>query len=211
MTGAKAAMSRLMEGRDGLGAERVAALAELAARVRELTEAVVLTGVDDAEITAVAEQVAELTDRLNAARLSHPPLAEVDGDGMVRQLASPVIGRLNPIAPPVEVTVDEDGTVHGTFTVNAVYEGPPGFVHGGVTAMVLDQLLGMAASAAGSPGMTATLDVRYRRPTLYDVPLTVEARMVRTEGRKTFAEAHIKDPEGRVTVEASAMFVMPLL
>jgi uncharacterized protein (TIGR00369 family) len=137
-------------------------------------------------------------------------MAELGADGMIRQLASPVTGRLNPIAPPVEVTVDEDGTARAVFTLNAVYEGPPGFVHGGVTALVLDQVLGMAASANGTPGMTATLDMRYRRPTPYGVPLTVEARAVRAEGRKTFAEARITGPDGKVTVEATALFVMPL-
>ncbi|ACY98902.1 MULTISPECIES: PaaI family thioesterase [Thermomonospora] len=199
-----------LEDRRWIGEERAAQLAELAARVRELTEAVVLTEVDSAEIAAVAEQVAALTARLNAARDQYPPMAAEGTNGMVRQLASPVTGRINPIAPPVTVTVCEGGVVRGEFTLNTVYEGPPGFVHGGVTALVLDQMLGLAAASGGVPGLTATLDMCYRRPTPYGVPLTVEARVTRTEGRKTFAEAHVLAPGGKVTVEATAMFVRPL-
>jgi acyl-coenzyme A thioesterase PaaI-like protein len=47
--------------------------------------------------------------------------------------------------------------------------------HGGVSAMLIDQLLGHAAAAAGHPGVTTDLSVRYRRPVPLDVPLRVWA------------------------------------
>jgi predicted thioesterase len=75
--------------------------------------------------------------------------------------------------------------------------------------MVLDQALGMAAAVSGTPGMTATLETRYRRPTPLGVPLAVEAKASRVEGRKVYASGTISGPDGRVTVEATAMFVMP--
>jgi predicted thioesterase len=57
--------------------------------------------------------------------------------------------------------------------------------------------------------MTATLELRYRRPTPLGVPLTVEAKASRVEGRKIYASGTIAGPDGRVTVEATAMFVTP--
>ncbi|MCW2883346.1 MAG: hypothetical protein QOE54_4946 [Streptosporangiaceae bacterium] len=212
MTGAGSAMQRVFVTRErhALGADQIDALTELAARVRELTEAVVLTDVEPAEVAEVTEEVAKLTARLSAARRVAPPIAQLDGQGLVRQLASPVSGRLNPIAPPVEMKAQPDGSVRCEFTLSAVYEGPPGFVHGGVSALILDQLLGSAAAVNGTPGMTATLDLRYRRPTPYGVPLTAEARTVRVDGRKTYADAFIAGPDGKPTVEATAMFIMPL-
>lgn len=211
MTGARAAMERVFrtQARDALDAEQVSALGGLADRVRELTEAVVLTGVGPEEIAAAAAEVAALTARLNVTRREHPPVARVGRHGMIRQLASPVAGRLNPIAPPVEISVLPDGTARCEFTLSAVYEGPPGFVHGGISALILDQLLGTAAAANGTPGMTATLDMRYRRPTPHGVPLTAEARTARAEGRKTFVDAWIAGPDGKPTVEATAMFILP--
>ena len=56
------------------------------------------------------------------------------------------------------------------------YEGPPGCVHGGVIALVFDELLGAANIAAGSPGMTGTLTIRYREPT----PIRTEIRLEST-------------------------------
>jgi uncharacterized protein (TIGR00369 family) len=94
--------------------------------------------------------------------------------------------------------------------LTALYEGPPGFVHGGISALVLDQLLGAAALANGTPGMTATLETSYRRPTPHGVPLVAEARAVRSEGRTTWVTAEIRRPDGKVTVEATGTFIMPL-
>ncbi|MGK5552165.1 PaaI family thioesterase [Actinomadura kijaniata] len=190
-----------------LADDQIAALAGLAARVRALTDAVVHTRVPADEIAAVSAEVAALTDRLSAVRGEAPPIGSHDGTG--RALASPVSGPLNPIAPPVDIEPLPGGGARAAFTLGGVYEGPPAFVHGGVSAMILDQLLGVAAAANGTPGMTATLDLRYRRPTPYGVPLTAEARVARVEGRKTWVDASITAPDGRTTVEATAMFVMP--
>ncbi|MFI0368424.1 PaaI family thioesterase [Actinomadura sp. 1N219] len=207
--------------RDLLGEDEVTALAGLADRVRELAEAAVLTDAGAAEAAAVADQVKTLTERLGAERRKAPPFAASgdiraaaygglgEGRRMDRQVANPVTGRLNPVAPPVDLEVTSDGIVRGEFTLGHVYEGPPSYVHGGVSAMVLDQVLGMAAAATGTPGMTATLELRYRRPTPLGVPLLVEAKASRVEGRKVYAAGTIAAPDGRVTVEATAMFVMP--
>ncbi|MFD0691346.1 PaaI family thioesterase [Actinomadura fibrosa] len=195
--------------RDGLDRDETAALTALAARIRELTEAAVLTGAGAGEAAAVADELAALTARLSAVRRAAPPFTGTGESGIDRQIANPVAGTINPIAPPVDIEVTPDGIARAEFTLSQVYEGPPAYVHGGVSAMVLDQVLGMAAAATGNHGMTATLELRYRRPTPLGVPLLVEAKASRTEGRKIYADGAITGPDGRVTVEATALFVMP--
>ena len=81
----------------------------------------------------------------------------------------PVGGACNPIAPPITFTVDGDVVV-GEVTYGSAYEGPPGCVHGGYIAAAFDELLGFANSLSGTPGMTGTLTVRYRRPTPSTTP-----------------------------------------
>ena len=212
MTKAWASMRRVFEEREQEERDegQVARLAGLAARIRELSEAVLLARADEAEIDAITRELELLTRRLTAAGQGVPPPAEVGDGGVVRQLGSPVTGALNTLAPPIEITVSADGTARSEFTLGLLYEGPPGFVHGGVSAMILDHLSGCAASANGTPGMTAGLDLRYRRPTPLGVLLSAEAKAVRVDGRKTFVESRIAGPDGRTTAEATAVFIMPM-
>jgi acyl-coenzyme A thioesterase PaaI-like protein len=119
-----------------------------------------------------------------------------------------VVGLRNAVAPPLRIVRDREArTARAEFELGAAYEGPGGLVHGGVSALLLDQVAGEAASLGGSPGMTGTLTLRYRRGTPLG-RLTAEARIDRVEGWKTFVTGHIADAEGP-TVELEAVFVTP--
>jgi acyl-coenzyme A thioesterase PaaI-like protein len=63
-------------------------------------------------------------------------------------------------------------------------------------------------AAAVAPGMTVELNVRFRRPTPFGVPLRLSAEHVRTEGRAIHAAGRI-EANGRVTAEASGIFLDP--
>ena len=93
------------------------------------------------------------------------------------------------------------------FHLGAAYEGPPGHVHGGVAALVLDHILGAAASSPEKPRLTGTITLRYLRITRLG-QLHAEARITRTDGVKTFTAGHLADDEG-ITVEAEGVFIQP--
>ncbi len=120
---------------------------------------------------------------------------------------SPLVGPLNPLAPPIEMAVD--GTrVTGVVTFGSAYEGPPGCVHGGFIAAAFDELLGFAQGLSGNPGMTANLSVNYRSPT----PLRQKLRLVgdidRIEGRKIFVKGELRvADDDRLCAEATGLFL----
>ena len=118
-----------------------------------------------------------------------------------------VIGIRNAFAPPLMTQRDAEGRVSADFHLGAAYEGPPGHVHGGVAAMILDHVLGEAASVDRQPRFTGTITMRYVRPTKLG-PLRTEAVQVRRDGVKTYCTGHIADAEG-VTVEAEGVFITP--
>ena len=118
-----------------------------------------------------------------------------------------VIGLRNPIAPPVEIRHDATGKSVCDFHLGAAYEGPPGHVHGGVAALVLDHLLGEAASDGINPRLTGTISFRYVRATRLG-RLHAEAATTHTDGVKTYAVGHLADDEG-ITVEAEGVFIQP--
>ena len=103
---------------------------------------------------------------------------------------------------------EAEGACWAEFTLGAAYEGPPGLVHGGICALVLDHILGEAASdGLTKPLFTGTITLRYLRGTPLG-PLRAEAFIERTEGIKTYARGYLSDADGR-TVEADGVFIAP--
>jgi acyl-coenzyme A thioesterase PaaI-like protein len=179
----------------------------LAQSVRELVDAVVRTEVDDAELLEARAGIVAITERLRKRQLDGSFGVRFNPNGGSRAWGNAVVGLRNAVAPPLDVVREADGRASADFHLGAAYEGPPGLVHGGVAALVLDQILGEAASAGGKPGMTGTLTLRYLRGTpLGD--LHGEGWIDRVEGVKTFAKATLADAEG-VTVEAEGVFILP--
>ena len=81
-------------------------------------------------------------------------------------------------------------------------------MHGGVCALVLDHVLGEAASAGlTKPLFTGTLTLRFVRGTPLG-RLRADAAVERTEGVKSFVSGHLSDADG-VTVEAEGIFITP--
>jgi acyl-coenzyme A thioesterase PaaI-like protein len=171
--------------------------------VRGLVDATIRTEVDDAEVVAIQAELEGIVARLRARQIDGPYAVGNPG----RHWGNTVVGLRNAVAPPLVVERESTGRAWAAFHLGAAYEGPPGLVHGGVSALILDQMLGEATGAGGKPGMTASLALTYRRATpLGD--LRVEAWIEHSEGIKTWARGHISDAEG-VTVEAEGLFILP--
>jgi acyl-coenzyme A thioesterase PaaI-like protein len=175
--------------------------------VRDLIDATIRSEAD-------ADTVAEVRGLVDAA-VARLRERQIPGAFGVRQTAAgesvgwgnAVIGIRNALAPPVLTRREESGRVVADFHLGAAYEGPPGLVHGGVSALILDHLLGEAASPDRKPRFTGSITVRYLRATPLG-PLRVEAVRTRTEGVKTYCTGHIADAEG-MTVEAEGVFITP--
>jgi acyl-coenzyme A thioesterase PaaI-like protein len=121
-------------------------------------------------------------------------------------LRNPVNGRQNALAPGLRMRGLPDGSVAGDVTLGQPYEGPPGYVHGGISALLLDHLFGAANFWAGAVGPTAELTLRYRRPTPLFTPLRLRARQESADGRKLRTTGTI-EAGGKVCVEAEGLFI----
>ncbi|MGY1636151.1 PaaI family thioesterase [Geodermatophilus sp. SYSU D00742] len=182
---------------------------ELGTALRELVDAAVRTEVPAEELAAVADAARRLTARLRARSRGLHEVASVDDPELGERWYSPVYGPGSPVAPPLEATDTPDGRATGRVTVGKAHEGPPGLVHGGVVATLLDHVLARAVRAAGRGGLTATLTVRYRRPVPLGVPLLVAAEAGEADGRRTPATARLvaEDAPDSVLAEAEGLFV----
>jgi acyl-coenzyme A thioesterase PaaI-like protein len=179
----------------------------LADSVRRLIDATIRTQVDAATITTAKAKIDCATEELSTSLMPGSFGVRHTADGQPMAWGNVMIGLRNPVAPPLVIHHETDGLVWADFTLGAAYEGPPGHVHGGVCAMILDHVLGATAHKPGKPAYTGTLRVRYLRGTPLG-SLRAEARVDRAEGAKTFAVGHIADAQG-ITVQAEGVFIHP--
>jgi Thioesterase superfamily len=176
--------------------------------VRRINDLIVGARLDDACVEEATATMNEIADKLESSAVpGRRPRIHPDPSGPAQDFfpTSPVIGFANPIAPPVHVE-KVDGGLDGTVFFDWPYEGPPGCVHGGVIALVFDELLGAANIAAGSPGMTGTLTIRYRRPTPIRTQIRLVSRFEGRDGRKIRTTAQMYNGE-ELTAQADAIFI----
>lgn len=121
---------------------------------------------------------------------------------------SPVLGAMNPISPMAKFEVVAPGEIRGNVTLGSAFNGPPGSVHGGMIALVLDELLGSTTLAHGDGGFTGTLSIRYINRVPLDTEIELHGWVDRTEGRKTFTIGEMRLGE-TVLARAEGIFIRP--
>ena len=174
--------------------------------LRELVDLTIRTDVDLDVVREAHAQLEAINERLRSRVIDGAYGVRVGPQG-VRSWGNAIMGVRNALAPPVTIHTDGVSRSWCDFTLGAAYEGPPTFVHGGVTAFVLDHVFGAAAGADRRPRMTGTLSLRYLRATPLG-RLRAEAHVDRVEGWKSFVVGWLGDEEGP-TVEAEGIFILP--
>jgi acyl-coenzyme A thioesterase PaaI-like protein len=176
--------------------------------IRELIDAGIRTDVDDATAHEARAAIEAVTARLRGTQRATTSTLRHADTGRPLAWANPAVGLRNAIAPPMDIHHEAEGRCWSEFDLGLAYEGPPGLVHGGICALVLDHLLGEVASdGLTKPLFTGTITLRYLRGTPLGA-VRAEAFVERTEGIKTFARGYLGDANGW-TVEADGVFIMP--
>lgn len=116
-------------------------------------------------------------------------------------------GPANPGGLHLEFLLSEDSSVVCRAAIPESFDGPAGYLHGGIIATLLDETMSKAVRVQGVTAMTRHLEVDYRRPVPSGKPIRVEGRVVRSEGRKCWTEATILENEGSVLVRGTGLFI----
>jgi acyl-coenzyme A thioesterase PaaI-like protein len=118
-----------------------------------------------------------------------------------------VCGLENPKGLHLAFYEDDGGSVVCQFTPPEEYQGYPGWLHGGITTALLDEVLGRAAIARDLWVATAKLEVRYRQPIPLGWPITIRGELTRVRSRVVEGRAEIHLADGTLAAEAEGVLV----
>nr|XP_058951624.1 acyl-coenzyme A thioesterase THEM4-like [Pocillopora verrucosa] len=98
--------------------------------------------------------------------------------------------------------------VKGVIQFGSYTQGPPGCVHGGASASMMDSAIGVCVNKSFPGCVTASLTMNYKSLLPLGATAFVESWVDKVEGRKVYALAELRSPDGKVLYSSSnALFI----
>jgi uncharacterized protein (TIGR00369 family) len=119
-----------------------------------------------------------------------------------------VCGNENPHSIGLTWWVDDQGILSAEFTLDEAQQGPPGHAHGGASAAVLDEAMGLVVWAAGHKVAAVNLEINYHKPLPLKQSLSLEARITQMDERKIFSTGEIRLPDAAIAVSGRGIYVV---
>jgi uncharacterized protein (TIGR00369 family) len=111
----------------------------------------------------------------------------------------------------MQLTFEQDDaarTIVGRFRLGAEYQGAFGIIHGGVIAVVLDEVMGKVCRFRGVRAVTAEMNIEYLKPVWVDADLVVKGYEKEITGRNLHLVGEIQDASGNVLARSRGRFVI---
>ena len=102
---------------------------------------------------------------------------------------------------------DRDGGARSETVLPPRMQGYRGIAHGGVVMMLLDEAMAHACRFAGEKAMTASCEVRFRKPVPLGEKLVLRGRYKERRRNVLFLEATVALADGTVLATADGTFV----
>ena len=102
----------------------------------------------------------------------------------------------------------QTGRATGKFVLGSRYAGGAGFVHGGVIAVLLDEVMGKISKLSEERAVTAELSIEYRKPVPTGAEIVVSGWQEEEKGRNRFRVGEIHDLQGNLLARGRGRFVV---
>lgn len=113
----------------------------------------------------------------------------------------------NPIGLHLVFEPAEDEGVHARITLAPQFQGWQNIAHGGIAMSLIDEAMAHAAGHAGHRGVTASINIRFRKPVPLGEPLDVYGRVTWHRRNVLGLEARVVDANGIVLLDGEGKFV----
>jgi uncharacterized protein (TIGR00369 family) len=115
-------------------------------------------------------------------------------------------GPENPIGLHMHFDPDADG-VRAQLTLAPEFQGWKSVAHGGIAMALLEEAMAHAAGHAGHRGVTASINVRFRKPVPIGEPLAITGRVAWQRRNVLGLEGRIHDASGALLADGEGKFV----
>jgi len=112
----------------------------------------------------------------------------------------------NPIGLHLQFVMDGE-LCRSNFVAREEHQGWNGFVHGGLIATLLDEVMAQWLWLQGVSAMTAETTIRFSLPVPINVPLTLESSKTGGKGRLFELAGRLILPGGQLAARARAKFL----
>jgi len=118
-------------------------------------------------------------------------------------------GAANPRGMHLHFETDKERRrIVGRFRLGTEYQGGGGFIHGGIIATVLDEVMSKVSRLSDVRTVTAELNVEYLKPVPVGEEVHVEGFEIRREGRQLYHQGEIRDAAGVLLARGRGRFVV---
>src|SRR5579862_3648140 len=110
----------------------------------------------------------------------------------------------------MRLTFEQDDAtrrIRGVFKIAPEYQGGPGFVHGGIVATLLDEVMAKVSRFEKDYAVTGSLNIEYLKPVPVGEGLVVEGWETNREGRIRTRQGEIRNSAGKVLARGTGRFV----
>jgi len=110
-----------------------------------------------------------------------------------------VCGKNNPNGLQLSFEIDkEKQTLKSTFIASPTFQGWDGLVHGGIISTLLDEAMAKLVYELGYEAVTASLEVRFKKPVPILEPLSIHGEITEVNKRLIKAKARVAKKDGTI-------------
>jgi uncharacterized protein (TIGR00369 family) len=101
----------------------------------------------------------------------------------------------------------ERQTLRTNFTASPAYQGWDGIVHGGIISTLLDEAMAKLVYEIGYLAVSASLEVKFKKPAPILEPLLVYGEITEVGRRLIKAKAHVANENGTILATGTSTFI----
>jgi len=101
----------------------------------------------------------------------------------------------------------ERQTLKTTFVATPTFQGWDGIVHGGIISTLLDEAMAKLVYELGYQSVTASLEIKFKKPAPILEPLLVYGEITEVNRRVVRAKARVTKENGTLLAEGKSTFI----